>query len=66
MNSKMTTNSQLSMTEPKKKNTRTSTESEKWRSHGVGRGKVRMGGKAQGIRRIIGRHKIDGEMLRMV
>ena len=41
MNSKMTTNSQLSTTEPKKKNekntkqtTRTRTESQKWRSHG--------------------------------
>ena len=47
MNSKMTTNSQLSTTEPKKKKkerktmktktkqtTRTGTESEKWTSHG--------------------------------
>ena len=50
MNSEMTTNSQLSTTEPKKpKNqkqakqiTRTGTESQKWRSHGglsVGRGR---------------------------
>ena len=42
MNSKMTTNSQLSTTEPKKspkqkqtkQTTRTGTEPEKWRSHG--------------------------------
>ena len=40
MNSKMTTNSQQSTTEPKKKQkqtkqiTRTGTESQKWRSHG--------------------------------
>ena len=50
MNSKMTINSQLPTTEPKKTKTkqvtRTRTESEKWRSHGrllAGRG--RMGGK---------------------
>ena len=39
MDSKMTTNSQLSTTEPKRKQkqtkpTRTGTESQKWRSHG--------------------------------
>ena len=41
MNSKITTNSQLSPTEPKrqkqkqiKQTTRTGTESQKWRSHG--------------------------------
>ena len=35
MNGKMTTNSQLSTTEPKtKQTTRTRTESKKWRSHG--------------------------------
>ena len=48
MNSKMTTNAQLSTTEPKKQKqkqtkqtTRTGTESQKWRSHeglSVGRG----------------------------
>ena len=44
MNSKMTTNSQLSTTEPKKQTkqtTRTGTESQKWKSYGglsVGRG----------------------------
>ena len=51
MNSKMTTNSQLSTTEPKKtktKTTRTGTESQKWRSHGgllVRRWKGENGGK---------------------
>ena len=43
MSSKMTTNSQLSTTEPKKQQkqkrakqtTKTGTESQKWRSHGV-------------------------------
>ena len=55
MNSKMTTNSQLSTNEPKKKKTiktqtkqttRTGTESEKWTSHGgfsVGRGRGGIG-----------------------
>ena len=52
MNSKMTTNSQLSITETKKQKqkqtkqtTRTGTESQKWRSHGglsVERGMERM------------------------
>ena len=76
MNSKMTTNSQLSTTEPKKntttktkQTTRTRTESEKWTSHGgfsVGRGRGRIGGgQVQGIKSITGRHKIDGEMLRI-
>ena len=55
MNSKMTTNSQLSTTEPKKKQkqtkqtTRTGTESEKWRSHrgfSLGRGRRRIAGEA--------------------
>ena len=55
MDSKMTTNSQLSTTEPKKQTkqtTRTGTESQKWRPHGglvAGRG-VRMGEKVQGIK----------------
>ena len=56
MNSKMTTNSQLVITEPKKKKTMktktkettiTGTESQKWRSHGefsVGRKRGGMGG----------------------
>ena len=67
MNSKMTTNSQLSTTEPKTKTktmqtNRTRTESQKWKSHGglsVGRGSREMGGKVQGKRSIIGRYKID-------
>ena len=52
MNSKMTTNSQLSTTEPKNtktnQTTRTGMESEKWRSHGglsAGRVKEDDGGK---------------------
>ena len=58
MNSKMTTNSQLSTLEPKtktktksKQTTRTGTESQKWRSHGalsVGMWSGRMGGKGTG------------------
>ena len=59
MNSEMTTNSQLSTNEPKRKTTktktkqttRTGTESEKWISHGgisVWRGKGGMGGKGTG------------------
>ena len=54
MNSKMTTNAQLSTTEPKKEmktktkqTTRTGTESDKWTSHGgfsVGRGRGLTGG----------------------
>ena len=53
MNSKMTTNSQLSTTEPKKQKQkqikqtpRTGTESQKWRSHGgLSAGKSEDGGK---------------------
>ena len=70
MKSKMTTNSQLSTTKPKKQKqtkqtTRIRSESQKWRSHGtlsVGRGwgVGENGGKVQGIRRINGRYKIDG------
>ena len=66
MNSEMTTHSQLSTTEPKRKEkkkkiktkqtTRTGTESEKWTSHGgisAGRGKGGIGGaKVQGRRSI--------------
>ena len=70
MNSKITTNLQLSTTEPKKnpktktkQTTRTGTESQKWRAHGglsVGRGRGRMREKVQGIRSINGRNKIGG------
>ena len=53
MNNKMTTNSQLSTTDPKKRKkqtkqtTRTGTESQEWRPHGgfsVGRQKGEIGG----------------------
>ena len=63
----MTTNSQLLTTEPKQKQnqtkqtTRTGTESEKCTSHGGISGKGGIGGKVQGGRIIISRHKIDGE-----
>ena len=63
MNSKMTTDSQLSTTEPKKQKqtkqtTRTGTESQKWRSHGglsLGEEERGKGKKVQGIRSINGR-----------
>ena len=67
MNSKMTTNSQLLTTKPKKKQkqskqtTRTGTESQKWRSHGGlswGEERGSMGEKVQGLRSIIGKYKI--------
>ena len=59
MNSKMTTNSQLSITEPKKQKhqqqtkqtTRTGAESQKWRSHGrlsLGKGSEENRGKGTG------------------
>ena len=45
-------------------------ESEKWRSHGglsVGKGREgRMGENVQGIKSIIGRHKIERGRLRIV
>ena len=66
MNSKMTTNSQLSTTEPKKQKqtkqtTRTGTESQKWRSYGgfsAGKGGGRMRAKIQGIRSISAKYEI--------
>ena len=72
--SKMTTNSQLSTTEPKKKQ-KLSKQLEQEQSHRNGdhmkvyqlegkRGRV--GEKAQGLRSIIGRYKIDRGMLRIV
>ena len=75
MNSKMTTNSQPSTTEPKKTKTKTKTkqttrigtESQKWRSHGglsAGRGTMRE--TVQGIRSINSRYKIDRGRLRIV
>ena len=69
----MSTNSQLSTTEPKRKEkkkkiktkqtTRTGTESEKWTSHGgisVGRGKGEMGDKGTGKKKYKIRHKQGG------
>ena len=63
----MTTNSQLSTTEPKKKNqkqpkqtTRTGRELQKWRSHGglsAGRGKGENGGKGTGNKK----HKMSAQ-----
>ena len=50
-----------------KQTTRAGTESQKWRSHeglSVGSRRGRMGGKAQRIRSIIGKHKIDRGRLR--
>ena len=53
-----------------KQTTKTGTETKKWIFHGrfsVGRERERIGGRqVQGIRSITGRHKIDGERLRMV
>ena len=75
MNSKMTTNSQLSTTESKRKQkqtkqtTRTGKELQKWRSHGglsAGSGNGGMGRKVQGRRTIISKHKLDGERSKMV
>ena len=75
MNSKMTTNSQLSTTTYKQKQkqtkqtTKTGTESQKWRSHGglsAGTWRGQNGGKGTGIRNINGRYKIDRGRLRIV
>ena len=69
MNSKMTTNPQLSTTEPKtktktKQTTRTGTQSLKWRSHGrlsVRKEKGKEGDEnVQGIRSTNGSYKIGG------
>ena len=73
MHSKMTTNLQLSTTEPKSKN-KLSKRLEQKQNHRNGDhlegyqwggGKGRIGGKVQGLRRIIGRYKIDRGMLRI-
>ena len=67
MGSKMTTNSQLSTTEPKKQN-KLGKQLEQEENHRNGdhmegyqwgEGVGRMGGKLQGIRSINGRYKID-------
>ena len=74
MNSKMTTNSQLSTDEPKKQKQELSKQLEQEQNQrngdcmeGIQWGRWgRMGGKVQGIGSIIGRHKIDGGRLRIV
>ena len=76
MNSKMTTNSQLSTTEPKNKNknkNKLSKQLEQEQNHrngdhmeGYQWGRGRMGGKVQGIRSVNGRYKIDRGRLRIV
>ena len=74
MNSKMTTNSQLSTTEPNNKN-KLSKQLEQEQNHRNGDhvegyqrggGSGRMGEKVQGIRSINGTYKIDRGMLRIV
>ena len=76
MNSKMTTNSQLSTTEPKNKNiNKLSKQPEQQQNHRngdhmegyqQGGGGRRIGGNSQGIRSIIGRYEIDRGRLRIV
>ena len=78
MNSKMTTNSQLSTNEPKQKNKENKKlskqlEQEQNQRNGHhmdgfqwGGGREEWGEKVQGRRSIIGRHKIDGERSKMV
>ena len=75
MNSKVTTNSQLSTTKPKKNKNKLSKQQEQGQNHrngdhmkgyqwGGGRGEN--GGKVQGIRSINGRYKTDRGRLRTV
>ena len=75
MNNKMTTNSQLSTTEPKKQKQKLSKQLKQEQNHRNGdhmkdyqqggrRGRMRE--KAQGIRSIIGRYKIDSRRIRIV
>ena len=79
MNSKMTTNSQLSTTEPEKNKNKNKNELRKqldqeqihrnrdhMEGYHRGQGGGRMGEKIQGIRSISGRYKIDRERLRIV
>ena len=81
MNSKMTTNSQLSTNEPKKKKKKKKNNKNKANNYkrnrirdmavtrrvfsGEGEGRNR-GKNVQGRRSVIGRHKIDGERSKMV
>ena len=74
MNSKMTTNSQLSTTEPKKQKHKLSKQLEQEQNHrngdhmeGYQQGGGRWDwGKVQGIRNINGRYEIDRGRLRIV
>ena len=75
MNSKMITNSQLSTTEPKKTKNKLSKQLEQEKNHRIGDhvedyqwggSREEMGEKAQGIRSINGRYKIDRGRLRIV
>ena len=74
MNSKMTTNSQLSTTEPKtqkqkqktKQTTRTRTELQKWRSHGGLSAERERGVKEQRISSIDDKWKIDRGRVKIV
>ena len=75
MNSEMTTNSQLSMTEPKNNKNKLSKQLEQEQNHRNGDhregyqwggGGGRMGEKVQGIRSINSRYKIDRGRLRIV
>ena len=71
MNSKMTTNSQLSRTEPKNKLSKQLEQEQNHRNgdhmegYQWGEGRGRTGEKVQGIRSIIGRYKIDRGRLRI-
>ena len=71
----MTTNSQLSTTEPKKNKNELNKQLEQEQNHRNGDpmegyqwggGERELGGKVQGIRSIIGRYKIDRGKLRIV
>ena len=79
MNSKMTTNSQISTNEPKRKekqqkqklSKQIEQEQNQRNGHHIegfqwGGGREEWGEKVQGRRNIIGRHKIDGERSKMV
>ena len=74
MNSKMTTNSQLSTAEPKKLKLKLNKQLEQEQNQRNGDpmevyqqgGEGGIGGKGTGIRSINGRYKIDREMLRKV
>ena len=75
MNSSMTTNAQISTTEPKKQKQKLSKQVEQEQNHRnrdpmegyqQGGGGMRIGEKVKGIRSINGRYKIDTERSRIV